>query len=122
MTTIMPTLHADNGSQADDYLPAITLQNGELALERGLHQEIGWERQTDESGMSVVLFADNIRNPVIDAASRIAAGHPFPSSTSLLYDRASGMSQIAGPEFATTGMMAVVEHCLPGGNHVRVSY
>ena len=122
MTTIMPTRHTDNGSQADDYLPAIALRNGELALERGLHQEIAWERQTEASGMSVMLFADNIRNPVIDAASRIAAGHSFPSSTSLLYDRASGMSQIAGPDFATTGMVAVVEHPLPGGNNVRLSY
>jgi hypothetical protein len=122
MTTIMPTRHTDSGSQADDYLPPIALRNGELALERGLHQEIGWERQTDASGMSVMLFAENIRNPVIDAASRIAAGHSFPSSTSLLYDRASDMSQIAGPDFATTGMMAIVEHRLPGGDHLRLSY
>ena len=28
------------------------MRNGELALEHGLHQEIGWERRTDASGMS----------------------------------------------------------------------
>jgi hypothetical protein len=122
MTTILPTRDNDNGSQADDYLPAIALRNGGLALERGLHQEIGWERQTDASGMSVMLFADNIRNPVIDGTSRVAAGHSFPSGASLLYDRASGMLQIAGPDFATTGMMAAVEHRLPGGNRLRLSY
>jgi hypothetical protein len=122
MTTIMPTRHADNGSQADDYLPPIALRNGELAVERGLHQEIGWERQTAASGMSVIFFEDNIKNPVIDAASRIAAGQSFPSSANLLYDRASGMLQVAGPNFASTGMLAVVEHRLPGGNHVRLSY
>jgi hypothetical protein len=98
------------------------LRNGELAVERGLHQEIGWERQTAASGMSVIFFEDNIKNPVIDAASRIAAGQSFPSSANLLYDRASGMLQVAGPNFASTGMLAVVEHRLPGGNHVRLSY
>ncbi len=122
MTTMMPTRHADNGSQADDYLPSIALRNGELALELGLHQEIAWERQTDASSMSLMVFADSIRNPVIDAASRIAAGDTFLVGTGLLYDRESGILQTAGPDFATTGTMAVVERRLPGGNLVRLSY
>jgi hypothetical protein len=122
MTTMMPAGHTENGSQAHDYLPAIALRNGELALERGLHQEIGWERTTDASGMSVVLFADNIRNPVIDAASRIATGNAFAVGTNLLYDRQSGLAQTTGPDFAAAGMLAVVEHRLPGGNRVRLSY
>jgi hypothetical protein len=122
MNTTMPARPTENGSSADEYLPAIALRNGQLALERGLHQEIGWERTTDASAMSVLLFADNIKNPIIDAASRIPSGNSFPFGASLLYDQASGLSQIAGPDFATAGMMAVVERRLPGGNRVRVSY
>ena len=33
-----------------------SLRNGRLVIERGLHQEIGWERKTDVSGMSVRFF------------------------------------------------------------------
>ncbi len=64
---------------AADYLPSIALRNGELAVEHGLHQEIGWERQTDSSDISMMFFADNVRNPIIDAASRIAAGQLDPN-------------------------------------------
>src|SRR5208282_596292 len=122
MTTIMPTRHQENGAQAADYLPSVAMRNGELALEHGLHQEIAWERQTDSSDISMMFFADNIRNPIIDAASRIAAGSAVPSGASFLYDQASGMLRTAGPDFATAGMMAVVERRLPGGNRVRLSY
>ena len=50
------------------------LRNGKLVLERGLHQEIGWERKTDASGMTVLVFADNIENPVIEAMGHFAGG------------------------------------------------
>jgi len=122
MTTIIPTRHQENGAQAADYLPSVAMRNGELTLEHGLHQEIAWERQTDSSDISMMFFADNIRNPIIDAASRIAAGSAVPSGASFLYDQASGMLRTAGPDFATAGMMAVVERRLPGGNRVRLSY
>ena len=75
------------------------LRNGELAVEHGLHQEIGWERQTDTSGISMTFFADNVRNPIIDAASRIAARATRSQlRASLLYDQASGMLHTAGPD------------------------
>ncbi len=121
MTTMVPTRQMENGSPAD-YLPSIALRNGELAVEHGLHQEIAWERQTDSSDISMMFFADNVRNPIIDAASRIAAGNSIPTGASLLYDQASGMLRTTGPDFATAGMMAVIERRLPGGNRLQLSY
>ena len=41
-----------NESQAGSYLPQVSMRSGQLALEHGLHQEIGWERRTDASGVS----------------------------------------------------------------------
>jgi hypothetical protein len=122
MTTIMPTPRSADGSQANDYLPLLAMRDGALALESGLHQEIGWERQTEASDMAVMVFADKIRNPVVGAATRIASGNAIPSAKSILYDQASGLLQTSGPDYATAGMMATVERRLPGGNCVRLSY
>jgi hypothetical protein len=121
MSTMTPSHQTQNGSPSDD-LPSLAMRSGELVLERGLHQEIGWERRTDVSDISMMVFADNIRNPIIEAASRFATGNSVPSGASFLYDPASGLLRTAGPDFATAGMMAVVERRLPGGNSVRLSY
>src|SRR5579863_5251485 len=53
LTTIVPGEQSENGTEASEWLPALSIRNGNLALERGLHQEIGWERTTDASGVSV---------------------------------------------------------------------
>ena len=46
------------------------MRDGQLALEHGLHQEIGWERRTDASGVSFLVYSDNVQNPVIEASGR----------------------------------------------------
>jgi Carboxypeptidase regulatory-like domain len=121
MTTATPT--SADGSQAADYLPSVTMRNGALAIEHGLHQEVDWERQTDRSGVSVAFFSDSLRNPVIEAAYRSFGGDQAPNALAgALYDQASGLLRTSGPDFATTGMTASVEHRLPGGQSVRLSY
>ncbi len=122
-TTILPARARDDGSQAADYLPNLAMRNGELAIERGLHQEIGWQRQTETTGVSVAFFADSLRNPIIDAAYHPVAGDAVPTAIAgALYDQASRMLQAAGPDFASAGMMAAVQRRMPGGQVVRLSY
>ena len=58
----------------------------------------------------------------MEAATRMVSGGAVPAAKSILYDRGSGLLQTAGPDFATTGMMATIERRLPGGNRVRLSY
>ncbi|HEX4283743.1 MAG TPA: carboxypeptidase-like regulatory domain-containing protein [Terracidiphilus sp.] len=123
MTTVLPTRAGTDGSRAADYLPAVAMHNGELAFERGLHQEIGWERETENSGMLVAFFSDSLRNPVLDAAYRMTPGDGAPTALAgALYDQASRLVRVAGPDFSTAGMMASVERRLPGGHFVRLSY
>ncbi|HET7102783.1 MAG TPA: TonB-dependent receptor [Terracidiphilus sp.] len=116
MSTVMPSGQVDE-SEAAYWMPKVAMRDGILALERGLHQEVGWERQTDGSGISVAVYSDRIQNPVMEAAGRgtLAAG-------GVLLDRTSGLLRLAGPNFSTAGMLASVEGHLPGGNHVRLSY
>ena len=56
------------------YMPRIAMRGSELALEHGMHQEFGWERRTDDSGVTFLVFADRIKNPVIEAAGDAVNG------------------------------------------------
>ena len=103
-------------SRAGYYLPEVSMRDGQLALEHGLHQEIGWERRTDASGVSFLVYADQLENPVIEASGRVVAGDR------VLSDPMSGLMRGAGQNFASAGVMAAVEHRMAGGGRIRMSY
>jgi hypothetical protein len=123
MATAVPAIGAGesgSGNGAADLLPAVSMRNGSLVLEHGLHQEIGWERQTDATGLQVLVFADSLSNPVLEASERPAQGSV--ATAGALLDNESGLLRTAGQGFSTTGVMATLEKRLPGGNSVRLSY
>jgi hypothetical protein len=103
-------------SQPGSYLPALTMRNGQLAIEHGMHQEIGWERRTDASGVSFQVYSDQITNPMIQARGAAVL------NSGALFDPTSGLMRGAGQNFSGAGVMATVEHRMAGGNHIRVSY
>ena len=112
---------APDQSEARVWQPALAERNGALSIEHGVHQEIGWERQTDASGMAVLVYADNLRNPVMEALDQFAAGDS-PATASVLFDQASNLIRAAGPSFSSRGVQASVEHRIAGENRLRVSY
>ena len=118
MATMVPD-QAAGASEAATWLPALAERNGALTIEHGFHQEIAWERQTDASGVSVVLYADHIDNPVLEAMDRFAPGD---APVAVLFDQASNLMRAAGPAYGSSGVQASLEHRLPGGNRVRLSY
>jgi len=120
MTTIMPGMLAVDDTEAAAWLPQFSERNGELKLAHGLHQEIGWERRTESSGMAVLVYEDQVTNPVVEASARLAAGGTAPAG--VLFDRASGLLRAAGPDYSTAGMEASLEKRLPNGSLIRVSY
>ena len=123
LATALPATQDADETEARAWLPELSVRNGQLTIERGLHQEIGWERRTDTSGMSVVVFADHLTDPVIEAMGRFAHGGPNAAiAPAVLFDPASGLMRAAGPDFSTAGVMATVEKRLPGGNVIRMSY
>jgi hypothetical protein len=124
MTTLMPDTRETEESEAQAWLPELAVRNGDLAIEHGLHQEIGWERRTSNSDMAVLVFADHVDNPILEAMGRFATGDSAaaPILTTVLFDPASGLVRAAGPSFSTAGMLASVEHRLVGGNRIRISY
>jgi hypothetical protein len=117
-TMIQDQAAAENEAAAG--LPALAEGNGKLVIERGLHQEIGWERKTDAAGMSVLVYADHVEDPVLQALCRFAAGDS--AAAEALFDPNSGLMRAAGPAFSSAGVQASVQRRLPGGNQVRLSY
>lgn len=115
MATAPSGLNQDE-SHPGFYLPQLSMRDGRLAIEDGLHQEIGWRRQTDASGMSVLVYSDSVNNPVIEASGRAGA------SNAVLSDPMSGLMRGAGQNYSSVGVMAAMEHRLAGGNRIRVSY
>jgi hypothetical protein len=124
MATAVPNSQDGDDTEAQNWLPRLSLGDGRLKLDHGLHQEIGWERRTGNSDVAVLAYADSIDNPVMEAMMRTAGGNSAAASmgAQLLFDPASGLVRIAGPRFSTAGMVANIEHKLPRGSQVRVSY
>jgi Carboxypeptidase regulatory-like domain len=124
MATMVPQPGTNDQTQAQTWLPAAAMRNGGLVLERGLHQEVGFERRTDTSSVAVLLYTDHVENPVLEAMSRAAGVNPgaagAPSAT--LFDPGSGMVRAAGPGFSTTGVSASFEREISRGNRIGVGY
>lgn len=121
MATAVPSIGSDDPQRVALYMPAVSARGGDLTFEHGLHQEIGWERSTDKSGMSVLFYADTLDSPVLEAMSRFSSSAAAVSSEALL-DGGSGLLHATGPGYSSAGVVAAVERRLPHGNHVRVSY
>ncbi len=118
MATMVPD--QDGGtSEAAVWLPALAERNGTLTIAHGSHQEIGWERQTGASAMSVLLYSDRVDNPVLQAQGHFAPGA---APAAVLYDQASGLMRAAGPAYSTSGVQASLQHRLPGGSRILFSY
>jgi hypothetical protein len=132
MATMMPD--QDRGADESEtaaWLPALSMRGGALAIEHGVHQEIGWERQTDASDMAVLVYTDRVYNPMLQALGRFAstgaesgpgAGAGSLAEAAVLFDPASNLMRVAGPAFSSEGVQASVARRLPGNNRVRVSY
>ena len=119
VATFQPGTIQYDDTHAQAWMPGFSLRNGGLMVERGLHQEISWERRTDVSGMSVRVYSDSIRNPVLEAMEHMNAGA---MPVDALVDSASGLLHAGGPNYSSQGVMASVDRRLPRGNDIRVSY
>jgi hypothetical protein len=128
VATAVAAREDSGGTQAEMGEPELGLRDGQLAMEHGLHQEVGWERRTDGSNVAVLVYADRLEDPVMEAMSRTKAGSAQAAGTEmvgpaqLLYDSASGLVRTAGPGFSANGIVATAQHRLTGKTQARLSY
>lgn len=102
------------------WLPILSERDGHLALEHGLHQELGWSTNAGPAEMRLVIFGDDIENPMIESSGHLSANEE--AEQLMLIDGASRLLRAAGPNYSTTGVLASVESRLPGNNRVKLSY
>ena len=115
MASAIPGIGQDE-SGPGYFLPRLAMREGQLTMERGLHQEIAWERRTGASGVSFVVYSDHIENPVIEASGAAA------TNEGVLRDPRSGLMRGAGQDFSSAGAVAAVDHRMAGGNRIQVTY
>jgi hypothetical protein len=96
-------------------LPRMAMHDGKLTMEHGMHHEISWERRTDSSGVSFMVFSDRVEHPVIEARGTASAGDD------VLRDTRSGLIRGTGQDFSSAGVLATVEHRMAGGD-VKLAY
>jgi hypothetical protein len=121
MSTAVPGIGAQGSMAPGMFVPAVAMRNGNLTLEHGLHQEFGWERRTDASGVSFVVYGDTLSNPVIEAMAR-GAGPSQETAEDGLYDSGSGLLRSAASGYSSAGIVAAVERHTQHGNSIRISY
>ncbi|HUA93243.1 MAG TPA: carboxypeptidase-like regulatory domain-containing protein [Terracidiphilus sp.] len=123
MATMVQNPGANDDSEAAAWLPAFSERNGDLVVERGMHQEIGLEHRTDNTGMAVLVYSDSLHDPILEAMTRLAAGDSAAAQIAgaAVVDTRSNLLHAAGPAFATTGMEASVERKVRRSTFVRFS-
>ena len=104
----------------ENWLPVVSERAGQLVMEHGLHQELGWSATAGPAEMILVFYGDSVENPMIEASGRLSDGEN--AGGWMLVDTRNGLLRTAGPTYSSTGMVASVASRLPGGNHVRLSY
>ncbi len=116
-----PEAAAGLDGSSDAAMPVYSVRNGDLVMEHGLHQEMGWSWRSDTSQMSVLIYGDQVKNPSLEASANFAAGGG-PASGAMLFDPQSGLLRAAGPDYSSVGVQASAQRSLPGNNLIRASY
>jgi hypothetical protein len=110
----------DGESLPGRWLPVLSERNGELVMEHGLHQELGWSTTAGPAEMQLVIYGDTVENPMVEGFGHLSTSAD--AGQWMLVDGASGLFHATGPNYSTTGMLASVESRLPGHNRVKLSY
>jgi hypothetical protein len=73
-------------------LPRVASRGGKIAVEHGIHHEIGWERHVGTSGMAVRVNSDKIYSPALEASAHWGPGSG-PANFGVLFDPLSGLHE-----------------------------
>jgi hypothetical protein len=106
---------------AEGAMPRISGRGGKVAVEHGIHHEIGWERRFDKTGMAVRVYSDKIYNPALEARAHWGQSAGA-AQNGVLYDPISGLARMSGQGFSSAGVEADFERELPGDTLVQASY
>ncbi len=123
----MATMMQDHGVGEDEsetavWLPAMAERNGALAIEHGIHQEIGWERRDRRFGHGRSGLLRSHRQSRTRGAGPLCRGRFCSAAAGCSSIRRAICFAPLGRPSPPRACEASVEHRLAGGNRIRVSY
>ena len=96
--------------------PKLAEQNGALALEQGLHQEISVDRTQGSMRVTITAWRERVDHPIVSGGGNISAADW--TGGNLLYDESSGLLRAAGQNFGGNGIMSEVEERVKGSTWI----
>jgi hypothetical protein len=99
--------HADQLDREATLMPAVVEQNGRLAMEHGLHQQVSFTSAHGNVLVSMSMYRDRVEHPVVSGGGTIAAGDW--NGGNLLYDSSTDLLQVAGPDYSGNGILGEVQ-------------
>jgi hypothetical protein len=91
--------------------PAIAERDGQLIMQHGLHQELGFADQSGNLRIRIAAFHDRLENPLINGGGEISSADW--KSGDVLYDSSTGALKVAGEDFSGAGLLAELKEMLP---------
>jgi hypothetical protein len=103
---------AEQAAQEGRLMPAAVERRGKVALEHGLHQQVSLKRETARGELTLIAFADDIRNPALNGWGSLDEADA--ERGDLLVDAGDRAFRGTGPDFRSVGFAAVLHRHLPG--------
>jgi hypothetical protein len=118
MATAVDAQHADRLDRESTLMPAVVEQNGRLAMERGLHQQLGLTRTRGKVQMTMAVYRDRVSHPAVSGGGTIAAADW--QSGDMLYDSSSDLLKVAGQGYTGNGVLGKVQSSLGGSTSLSI--
>jgi hypothetical protein len=109
---------ADAIDRAGTLRPAIVQRDGQLMLQRGLHQELTLADRSGNLRVRVTAFHDSVAHPVVNGGGVISETDW--KSGDVLYDSSTGSLKVMGQNFNSTGAIAELREMLPDDMWVSI--
>lgn len=98
--------------------PAIVERDGQLLLQRGLHQELTLADRSGNLRVRFTAFHDSVTHPVINGGGQISQADW--KSGDILYDSSTGFMKVMGGDFSSAGAIAELKEMLPDDMWVSI--
>lgn len=112
----------DAGEVADSgtLTPMFSEEGGRVRIERGLHQELRFEDNTNTRRAMVALYQDDVQNPAIGGAGWVSQDDL--AAGNILYDPVTQSFRVTGPGYTTGGIRGVLQQKVTGSTWATLSY
>nr|WP_286676403.1 carboxypeptidase-like regulatory domain-containing protein [Paracidobacterium acidisoli] len=107
MATSEGAQHADRLDTEASLMPAVVEQNGHLAMEHGLHQQLGFTHTHGKLMVAMSVYRDRLEHPVVIGGGTITEADW--KSGNLLYDSSTDLLKVAGQNYSGDGLLGEVQ-------------